>query len=241
MTPIPDNYTVKFIIAPNNTQHRHDQYQFGKTMNVSWANYPAIKQAFTIKSSNLNNAGALVSTTNENGFDVSVGWATINSVIVDWVLLIELAYKEVWAPINHLRVILITCVFATAAVLIVAALPSAHFSTRPIRRLGDATRNFVEPPGHVPDISNTASDIRLEGEEIPEEQVVARKEGFFAGSIFRRKRAGASTGQTYKRKRAFRIPSKVKDHKHLIKDKCDDSLSTAALQLLIVGVSAPSA
>jgi osomolarity two-component system sensor histidine kinase SLN1 len=225
-TPIPDNYTVKFVVAPNNTQGRHGQYQFGKTMNVSWAAYPALKQAFTVRSHNLNNAGALVSTTNENGFDVSVGWASINSIIVDWIILVELGHKEVWAPIDHLRVILITCVFATAAVLIVAALPLAHFTTRPIRRLGEATRNFVDPPGHVPDLSDTGSDSRLEVEELPVEQALARKEGFFAGGIFSRKRAAASTGQVRKRKRAFRIPSKVKDHKHLIKDELSDLTTT---------------
>jgi osomolarity two-component system sensor histidine kinase SLN1 len=225
-TPIPNNYTVKFVLAPNNTQHRHDQYVFGNTMNVSWAKYPAIKEAFTVRSTNLNNAGSLVSTTNENGYDVAVGWASINSGVVDWVLLIELAHKDVWSPIDHLRVILITCVFTTAAVLIVAALPLAHFSTRPIRRLGEATRNFVEPPGHVPDISDTTSN-REDDQEIAVDPVVARKEGFFAGGLFRRKQTGGATGPTYKKKRrAFRIPTKVKDHKHLVKDELSDLTTT---------------
>jgi osomolarity two-component system sensor histidine kinase SLN1 len=102
----------------------------------------------------------------------------------------------------------------------------AHFSTRPIRRLGEATRNFVDPPSHAPDVSDTASDIpRLdEDQDAAEQALVARKEGFFEG-IFSRNRS-APNAVARRRRRAFRIPSKVKDHKHLVKDELSDLTST---------------
>jgi osomolarity two-component system, sensor histidine kinase SLN1 len=227
ISPIPPNVTCKFVIAPNATAGRHSQYAFGKTMNVSWASYPAIRQGFTEISGQYNNAGSLPSTANENGIAVAVGWAVINSPYVNWLLMVELAHNEVWHPIYNLRNILITCVFATAAVLIILALPLAHFSTRPIRRLGEATRNFVEPPGHAPDVSDTTSEgARLDDDQDAAEQaLVARKERFFGG-IFSRTRGGNVNTQSRRRRRAFRIPTKVKDHKHLVKDELSDLTST---------------
>jgi osomolarity two-component system sensor histidine kinase SLN1 len=221
---VPDE-TVKFVFPPNNTQGRHNQFTFGAMMYYNWSSYPAVRQGFLQKSSGLINAGAEVSTVNENHNAVSVGFATVQSNIVNWLLLVEMAHSETWGPIVKLRNILLACVFGTAAALIVLALPLAHFSTRPIRRLGEATRNFVDPPGHLPDVSDTTSEQRMDpDEEISRSQdESARKEGFIAG-IFRRR--NGSIRPAHRRRRAFRIPAKVKDHKHFIKDELSDLSTT---------------
>lgn len=221
LDPIPENVTCKFVFPPNQTVGRHQQFAFGKGWNTTWLDYPAIKQGFTRRTDSLNNAGAIVSTRNENRNKVSVGYATVNSPLVDWLLVIELDQNELWRPIVHLRVILITCVFCTAAAIIILSLPLAHFSTRPIRRLGEATKQFVDP-GNFSD-SDHASEPLQETED-GEEEEIARKEGFF-GTLFKRNQR-TQPKSARRRRRAFRIPSKVKDHKHLIKDELSDLTST---------------
>jgi osomolarity two-component system sensor histidine kinase SLN1 len=216
---VPNNLTVHYVIPPNGTTGRHDPYKFGGGhTNFSWLAFPAVKKALTVPTGQRNNAGSVVSTKDEDGFSVSVGYAVANTDVVDWLVMVELAHSEVWAPIYHLRVILITCVFSTAAILIIIALPLAHFSTSPIRRLREATANSIDPPGHIPEDDVSGTDAVF-----PSDQV-ARKEGFF-GAIPRLRRRKA-TETTRRKRHAFRIPSKVKDHKHFIKDELSDLTAT---------------
>jgi osomolarity two-component system sensor histidine kinase SLN1 len=216
---VPDNLTVHYVIPPNGTTGRHDPYKFGGgRTNFSWLAFPAVKEALTVKTQLRNNAGAVVSTKDEDGFPVSVGYAMANTDVVDWLVVVELAHSEVWAPIYHLRVILITCVFSTAAILIIIALPLAHFSTSPIRRLREATANSIDPPGHIPEDDVSGTDAIFPGDQ------VARKEGFFG--IIPRLRRRKTTDATRLKRHAFRIPSKVKDHKHFIKDELSDLTAT---------------
>jgi osomolarity two-component system, sensor histidine kinase SLN1 len=216
--------TVKFVIAPNNSEHRHDAFAFGATTsNFSWLQYPAVKQALTQPTGNRNNAGVVISTKNEEGFDVSVGYAMPNIAIVDWLIMVELAHSEVWAPIYHLRVILITCVFSTMGFLILCVIPIAHVSSAPIRRLREATRNSVDPPGHIPDAVSDNDMLPTESREVEDQ---ARKEGFFGALIHRRRKGDRPANNRTRVRRAFRIPSKVKDHKHFIKDELSDLTAT---------------
>lgn len=226
LDPIPGNVTVKFVFPPNTTLGRHTQYTFGNGWNTTWLAYPAIKQAFTQRTGLVNNAGAVISTRNENQNQVSVGYATINSPLVDWLLMVEIDRSEIWHPIDHLRTILITCVFCTAAAIIILSLPLAHFSTRPIRRLGEATKQFVEPPGHFSDSDHASEPMHDMDEDGVRgmDEAEARKEGFFAALIPRKK--AVKNPSSRRRKRAFRIPSKVQDHKHLIKDELSDLTRT---------------
>ncbi|KAF2428081.1 hypothetical protein EJ08DRAFT_671501 [Tothia fuscella] len=115
----PENYEVRFVLPPNDTHHRHDSYshfQNQSTFNVT--QYPATIKALTDKSGDRNNAGSIISTTNEQKKRVAVGYAMKNTPIVDWVIIVEQSRKEVWKPINHLRDLLIICAFSVVAFLI---------------------------------------------------------------------------------------------------------------------------
>jgi osomolarity two-component system sensor histidine kinase SLN1 len=216
---VPDNLTVHYVMPPYGTTGRHDPFRFGGGhTNFSWLAFPAVKEALTVPTGMRNNAGSVVSTKDEDGFWVSVGYAMANTEVVDWLVVVELAHSEVWAPIYHLRAILITCVFSTAAILIVIALPLAHFSTSPIRRLREATANSIDPPGHIPEDDVSGTDAVF-----PSDQV-ARKEGFFA--FVPRLRMRKTTDNPNRKRHAFRIPSKVKDHKHFVKDELSDLTAT---------------
>jgi osomolarity two-component system sensor histidine kinase SLN1 len=221
----PANLDVRFVFPPNDSYHRHDPYAYGQGhATFDYSEYPAVQTAITQRNPNLNNANAIVSTLNEQNKSVAVGTASVGTSIVDWLIVIEKAHDEVWAPINHLRNILITCVFATAGALIFLSIPVAHFSTAPIRRLGEATRSSIAPPSQVggqdDDLSHSDRAETLDQEG----QITARKEGFF---FFRRKQKQTSEERREeRRRRAFRIPSKVKDHRHLIRDELSDLTTT---------------
>lgn len=72
--------------------------------------YPAVVDAWTKDNDAINNAGALISTTEEEGLVVSVGYANVSSRLVDWILVVEQSHDEVVAPIKHLRDVVIACV-----------------------------------------------------------------------------------------------------------------------------------
>jgi len=141
-----DNQMVHFVLPPNETYKdpRHSQRAFG-TSQASFAmhNYPIVLDAVTSSTGQINNQGGRISTQNEQGVQVSVGYAVPSSRMVDWVLLLEQSKEEVYQPIVTLRKVLIACVFGSALVVILLTLPLAHYSSRPIRRLRDATERSI--------------------------------------------------------------------------------------------------
>ena len=167
-----------------------------------------------------------MSTHNEENFTVSVGYATPSSVMVDWVVLVEQDHSEVWTPIDHLRDILLACVFGTAGAMIILALPIAHFASAPIRRLRDATRNSVAPPGYDDDRIDHCC-AHLGGEEGGSVHL-AKRGGFLAtlSAWGHGHRLTPAEKKEASRRKAFRIPSKVKDHKHLIQDELSELTTT---------------
>lgn len=220
----PSNYQVRFVMPPNNTNHRHDPYSFGKGLSAfNYNQYPAVKAAVTENHNSVDNQGTLISTYNEENFTVSVGYATPSSIMVDWIVLVEQAHSEVWTPIDHLRDILLACVFGTVGALIILALPIAHFASAPIRRLRDATRNSVAPPGYDDDHMGHCC-VHEENGNVN----LAQKGGFLATlSAWRHgHRLTPAEKKEASRRKAFRIPSKVKDHKHLIKDELSELTTT---------------
>jgi len=223
----PSDYEVRFVMPPNDTNCRHSPYAFGKGLSTfDYSKYPAVKVALTENHDSVDNQGSLISTHNEDNFSVSVGYAMPMSIMADWVVLVELARSEVWMPIDHLRDILLACVFGTTGVLIIFALPIAHFASAPIRRLRDATRNSVAPPGYDDDHIDDDS-ARVEGEEDGNVNIV-RKEGFLATlSAWRHgHRLTPAEKKEASRRKAFRIPSKVKDHKHIVHDELSELTTT---------------
>ena len=200
--------------------------------------YRAVLDAYTRYTGSPNNAGSLISTKNEEGHSVSAGYALPQSPMVDWALVVEQSYGEVYAPIHHLRDVLLACVFGTVGVILLLLFPLAHLSVRPIRRLREATKKTVEPyqyqseDGNVSDRSSLSSagldsnDSR-EGES-RSRSVEARKEGFF-GTVSRWRKGSqknAAERRDRQRSHTFHIPGKVEDRKHYVHDELTDLTRT---------------
>ena len=217
---------VHFVLPPMNDEQRHKTRSSTANASIPFAaeDYPAAVTAWTGHSAQVSNAGAYISTHNEDGNHVSTGYAIVNSTLADWVLIVEQDYKEVIAPIQHLRDVVLICVFSVTGLLLLVMFPMAHYSITPIRQLRAATAKTVEP--YQPeDGSEYASSYGHDGpsdEDLSPEPVDEKKAGFFAG--FRRK--GPSKNARVRRRRTFRIPSKVPERKHWVTDELTDLTST---------------
>ncbi len=146
------NTRVRFVLPPMEryADKRHADYTYGiAEAPFQLSSYPAILQGLMQNQNTPNNPGSVLSATNEQNRTVSVGFAVPATALSAWILLMEQAQSEVWQPITHLRNVLLACVFGTAGVMLLLILPVAHFSSLPIRRLGDATRNSIDPQEHV--------------------------------------------------------------------------------------------
>lgn len=196
--------------------------------------YPAVLDAYTLDNGSPTNAGSLISTHNEENKAVSVGYALPMSPMVNWALIVEQSHGEVIGPINHLRNVLVACVFGTVGVILLLLLPLAHFLVRPIRRLREATKKTVEPyryeseDGDGSERSSTSDDndvARCSGEE-EAMTAEARKEGFIERFSPWRNHGQKKKRERRERQQHFRIPGKVQDGKHFIHDELTDLTRT---------------
>ncbi|KAF2203344.1 hypothetical protein GQ43DRAFT_447506 [Delitschia confertaspora ATCC 74209] len=223
----PAEQSVRFAMPPTSRAgitDRHSHHNStDKNEPFDWTEFPAIQKGFTKSTGATNNAGSIISTRDEEGKNVALGYAIVNNKMVDWLVIVEQSHSEVWAPIYLLRKIIIGCVFGTMGAMILLMLPVAHFSSRPIRRLRDATRKSVAPPGYSDDDSHNEHS----GHEDDETQL-ARKEGFFEQikGLGRGHRKSKRERKEEERRRQFRIPGKVKDRKHFIHDELTDLTKT---------------
>lgn len=221
----PENESIRFVLPPtkragverhggNDDAMPHDPFD--------WTHFTAVRRGFTQRTNMPSNAGSDVSVHNEQGSYVAVGYAIVQSSLVDWMVMLEMSHKEVWAPINHLRTLILACVFGTMGALLILAFPVAHYSSRPIRRLRDATKRSVSPA--VLDETSLGS----EPDDDHDEAALARKEGWIGSIIHYRRNQKASRAERREaeRRRQFRIPSKVKDRKHFIHDELTDLTKT---------------
>ncbi|KAF4637618.1 hypothetical protein G7Y89_g452 [Cudoniella acicularis] len=234
-----DTAVVKFIFPPTDTagSDRHEAYltnftQFGSS-NFSMQAYPAAIVGFGQYNQGINNAGSILSTTNENNVSVSVGYARPQSSLVDWLLIVEQSHGEAWAPVTKLRKIVLACCFGTVGLVLLVVLPMTHFSVRPIRRLRDATEKSIAPPGYTPNgsirserLADDLSDAVLEDGMGYSQR---SKKGFFV------RLRNLTTGGKPKsklerveddRRRGFKIPAKVQDRKHYITDELTELTAT---------------
>ncbi|KAH8728406.1 hypothetical protein GQ44DRAFT_737636 [Phaeosphaeriaceae sp. PMI808] len=223
----PENVEVQytFPLTPRNNINRHGQYIADRNPPpFDWTKYPAIQKGFTESTGNTNNAGSMVDTRNEDGDRVAVGYALVKSPMVTWMVVVEQSRDEVWGPIFHLRKVILACVFGTLGGMMILTFPVAHFSSRPIRRLRDATRRTVSPQSFDDDSFSSQHD----GANDNSEEVLARKEGFFGSIIHYRRNQKLSRAEKKeaKRRNQFRIPTKVKDRKHFIHDELTDLTKT---------------
>ncbi|PSN66866.1 hypothetical protein BS50DRAFT_375932 [Corynespora cassiicola Philippines] len=223
----PDQATVRFLLPPTNRTDlkRHGAYDESlRPPPFEWTQFPVIRKGFTQSTGATNNAGSMVSTHNEEDSNVAVGFAIVNSSMVDWMVVVEQSHKEVWAPITRLRNLIIACVFGTMGGMMLLAFPVAHYSSRPIRRLRDATRKSVSP--HLFEDDGLGS--QRDGDDDDHDTALARKEGWFGQIVHYRRNQKATRAERRdeERRRQFRIPGKVKDRKHFIHDELTDLTKT---------------
>jgi len=230
---IPNNFLVRYITPlRHDDQGRHPNHVVG-TDNPPFEvdRYPAIEQAYTQQTGNAGNAGALVRGRDEAGTQVAVGYAIPKSPLVDWLVVLEQSRKEVWQPINHLRNILLACLFGTVGFLAILAWPLAHFAVLPIRRLQDATARSIEPPSQSRssfDSYLSDSDRDVDGAAVIVDSSGAVKENPHSRvARWRHKRQNdKELKQDRRRKSTFRIPSKVPNRKHFVEDELTDLTTT---------------
>lgn len=233
-----DLANVHFVLPPpsdNSTRSRHSQYLSNLTAfqssNFTLKKYPAALNGFSQKHPGVNNQSSQMSTTNENNVSVAVGYARPQSSLVSWLLIVEQSHAEAWAPIYKLRKIVLACVFGTIGAIIVVIVPLAHFSVRPIRRLRDATKKSISPPGFSPREGSFDSDRDIsgdEGEDIGAPNSTKSKKGFFVRlrNLTGTQKKTARQRTEEERRRTFKIPAKVKNRKHWITDELTELTGT---------------
>ncbi|KIW69794.1 hypothetical protein PV04_02126 [Phialophora macrospora] len=226
---------VRFVLPPASNatlSHRH-QARSGIANSSDpfrMSQYPAVVSAWTKHNKAINNAGAYISTHNEDGTKVSAGYATLSTRYVDWVVVVEQSHSEVVEPILHLRDVVLICVFSVTGLLLFIMFPMAHYSITPIRQLAAATARTVEP--YQPDDNSEYSSTSGQREGGPEdnldasEREVARKEGLFGVLTRITKPKQSERSNTPRRRRTFRIPRKVPERKHLITDELTELTRT---------------
>ena len=228
------NSQVHFILPPasNDTLSNRHSNEYNKNRqyrNIPFEmkSFPAVLDAWTKRNNAINNAGAYITSHNEQKALVSVGYATLAFPLVDWALIVEQSHSEVVSPIVHLRDVVLICVFCVIGVLLVIMLPIAHFSVAPIRALRSATQRTVAP--YLPEGSSQYSESVNHLDELEEDETQineAKKEGFTGIlSKFKKGNNGNLTDRALRR-RTFRIPGKVSERKHWVSDELTDLTST---------------
>lgn len=233
---------VHFVLPPvqnSSRSTRHALRTYGTSRpQFQMQNYQAVLDAYTRDTGSPNNGGSLISARNEQNYDVAVGYGLPQSSMVDWALIVEQSHGEIYGPIDHLRNVLLSCVFGTIGVILLLLFPIAHISVRPIRRLREATRKTVEPYQYQSEDGTTSvRSLKSSEDNEPHESgdeeyrsrsAEARKEGFL-GTLSRWRTGGRRRDNERKarqRSQTFRIPGKVQDRKHFVNDELTDLTRT---------------
>lgn len=111
---------LKFVLPP--TSNRHPSRAKNPYLPFPMGDYPAILKAWSEENGELNNAGSLMSTHNEENRHIAVGYARIPTDVVDWVVVFGQAYSEVVSPINKLRNTVLACIFSVVGAIIIICL-----------------------------------------------------------------------------------------------------------------------
>lgn len=232
-----ENAPVVFVLPPVRNSSRSDRqssHTYG-SLNTPFAmrDYPAVLDAYTGDNGADRSAGSLISSNNEEGKTISVGYALPMSAMVDWAIVVEQSHGEVTEPITKLRNILLACVFGTTGGLLLLLFPIAHLSVLPIRRLREATKKTIEPYQYTSDDASLRSSMSGDNSrsglgDNEERAAEARKEGFFGRAIHwrSRHRQREAQRQDLRRRQSFRIPGKVKTQKHFVQDELTDLTTT---------------
>ncbi|KAI1826075.1 hypothetical protein F4861DRAFT_133074 [Xylaria intraflava] len=237
-TPAAKNFSdvdVQFVLPPPVRDHqtnRHTKYDFasgnfGRPFKV--IEYNAAYKAFTDINSAINNASSILSTTNEQGIAVAVGYARPPTRLVSWTLMVEQARSEAFMHIVTLQYILLGTVFGTTGVVLLFIVPCAHLGVQPIRRLKAATEKSISPPGYAEPCTDS-----LDYDE--DRRTLDRSSSILGQGIFTRvkrwyrrngmPKASPSDPASDARRRVFQIPGRVADRKHFITDELTELSTT---------------
>lgn len=184
---------------------------------------------------------------------VALSYAIVDVVkgLADWALLIEQEKKEAFQPIYKLRNILVATVFGTFAIVMALVCPIAHFAVKPITRLKRATEKSMDhlgpngsviieadlstgmrPPSYNPtgSQSDDAADS-IDHDALADDEERGRNRFYGMGEYIRRRAqrrdsSQSGDGSEEQRRRAFRIPGKVRERKHIIHDELTDLTRT---------------
>ncbi|TGZ82496.1 hypothetical protein EX30DRAFT_187409 [Ascodesmis nigricans] len=157
-------------------------------------------------------SGVNMDTRNHRNESVAVGYASVpfyatNSSLV---LVVEQGRKEAFEPMYQLRRIVLGIVFGMFGVILLVTFPIAHFSTRQIGRLHEATKLKGRPPEYRPEPKKRRWPLKW--------------------PHFGRSRSGpemhdgdnisdTSSVNSSGRRERFRIPQKVMIRKHWVEDE----------------------
>ncbi|KAI3342366.1 osmosensing histidine protein kinase SLN1 [Ustulina deusta] len=228
------NVDVQFVLPPQVRDHgtnRHTQHDsasnYGQPFKVT--EYNAAYKAFTKRNLAVNNASSLLSTTNEQGIAVAVGYARPPTTLVNWTLIVEQARSEAFIPINTLQHILLGTVFGTTGVVLLFIVPCAHLSVKPIRRLKVATEKSIAPPGYA---EAYLDDAAYDEGHAPSGRSSSRMSRTILAGLRKwyrrnlRPRPPPSEHPSEARRHIFKIPGKVADRKHIITDELTELTTT---------------
>ncbi|CAK7564276.1 MAG: Histidine kinase osmosensor [Sporothrix epigloea] len=221
---------VHFILPPvpsASGAERHNNYDFQSgsyTDTFKMSQYPAVLGVFSDQINTVNNATATLKTTNEQGFNVAVGYARPQSTLVSWAVLVEQAHSEAYAPIATLRKILLGTVFGTAGLVMILIFPCAHLSVKPIRELKDATEKSIAPPGYTDDDELPSSGTRSSRSRLSDHPWLTRLRAKLG--LSKKKRLAYESREGTNGNVVFKIPGRVPERKHLITDELTELTGT---------------
>ncbi|KAH9906879.1 osmosensing histidine protein kinase SLN1 [Xylariomycetidae sp. FL2044] len=238
-TPAAANFSdveVKFVLPPRSIPGQKDRHSDHNFASGNYDDpfvvsaYNAVYKAFTSRNPAINNASSSLSTTNEQGLHVAVGYARPQTGLVNWTLVIEQERSEAYIPITTLQNILLACVFGTAGLVVILIIPCAHLSVKPISRLKSATEKSIAPPGYAEayvddvgyDDDHNAASGGLSSKS--EKGMLVQIKRFVRGNLPHRAPPPESIADSGRA--VFKIPGKVADRKHYITDELTELTTT---------------
>lgn len=226
------NVKVHFVLPPvmnNDTKGRHERLIAKDGVNhnsFELKDYHAALNAFAEQVDTVNNASSILGTRNEEGVNVAVGYARTQTPLVNWTVIVEKSKKEAWQPIQTLQNILLGTVFATAGSLTLLILPLAHLGVMPIRKLKAATETSVSPPGYEESFIDSEYEDDTPGSGRNNSQ--RSKKGIMAkmSRFIKKKVSPHHASDQDEPRRLFKIPGKVDEGKHYIRDELTELTRT---------------
>ncbi|RHZ43997.1 putative sensor histidine kinase/response regulator TcsB/Sln1 [Aspergillus thermomutatus] len=227
---------VHYLFEPTPLPGQSSRHGGNMSMNsFALSKYPLALKLMSKPWALSNDSISDLSTRNEHGYQVAVGAIRPKSQMAQWILLVEEAQGEAFAPINKLRKIILACVFGTMGFIILIVPLLAHLAVAPIRRLSEATRMSIEPPSQSPHSRPPSTGPYIVGAN--EAEIEPRtfddhldEKGSFIAWVkhFRRKDRpnSAHSGGSRNHARNFQIPGRVKERKHLVTDELTELTST---------------